>query len=350
MVFYFIAMTYRFSARPYRLPFRAPVRTAHGLWREREGLIVRLEGGGRVGWGEVAPVPGFGDEKIEEATSFCRSLGSETDESELERAPDRCACLRNAFSAARDELAEAALGPQEIPNGRLGRTLAVAALLPAGREAVAALRVKGELGFRIFKWKVGVGDLGDEIVLLDDVCAALPPGAKLRLDANGGWNRRQAEKWLERCADRPVEFVEQPVAAGLGGSEDLLQGLAADFPTPVGLDESLVGDVDIAHWLDAGWKGIFVIKPSLIGGLKGALARLAAARSAVVFSSALETAVGARSALRAAFDWPGEPRALGFGVGPLFADPAFDGPAKSPFLRWGEVLRPDREALWNALK
>ncbi len=34
-------MKVRFQFRRYRLPFRAPVRTAHGTWAEREGLVVR---------------------------------------------------------------------------------------------------------------------------------------------------------------------------------------------------------------------------------------------------------------------------------------------------------------------
>jgi O-succinylbenzoate synthase len=185
--------------------------------------------------------------------------------------------------------------------------------------------------------------------LLDDLCAALPSGSKIRLDANGGWDRRRAERWLERCADYPIEFVEQPVAADARGAPDILQGLSADYPTPLALDESLGGEADIARWLGEGWKGIFVVKPSLLGDAPSALARLAAAKSAVVFSSALETAVGARSALELAFAWPGEARALGFGVWPLFADPRCDGPAAEPFIRRGDVAAIDREAVWNVL-
>ena len=80
--------------------------------------------------------------------------------------------------------------------------------------------------------------------------------ARLRLDANGAWERRQAERWMERCAERPVEHVEQPCLPGPGAGEtekrrtdDLLLGLANDFPTPIALDESLAGDADLARWL-----------------------------------------------------------------------------------------------------
>jgi O-succinylbenzoate synthase len=234
----------------------------------------------------------------------------------------------------------------------------VAALLPAGRAVLEKIPERLEAGFRVFKWKVGVGDVADELSLLDDVCAALPSGAKLRLDANGAWDRRQAQRWLERCAERPVEFVEQPCAAAgpaldQAGArrreEDLLLGLAGDFPTPLALDESLVGEGDVERWLGAGWPGVFVVKPSLVGDPGRALERLAAARATVVFSSALETVVGARAALRVAWTWPGEVRALGFGVWPLFADARCDGPSAAPFLRGEDVAALNPEEAWNAL-
>ena len=233
--------------------------------------------------------------------------------------------------------------------GDEGKALSVAAFLPAGRAALKVVGPKAEVGFRIFKWKVGVGDAADELALLDDLCAELPPGAKLRLDANGAWDRRRAELWLERCADRPVEFVEQPIAPTTRGADDLLLGLAQDYPTPLALDESLVGAEALERWLGAGWPDVFVIKPLLLADPAAALARLAAAKADVVFSSALETAVGAREALRAAFAWTGPARALGFGVWPLFVDGRFDGPAVAPFIRRSDVERLNPEALWNVL-
>ena len=339
-------MPFSLSFRRYDLPFRSPVRTAHGNWPRREGLILRLEDpAGQVGWGEVAPVPGFGRETLAESVGACGLLGAVVDERTLDAVPVELACLRNGFAAARAGVAR--LGAPAADPGR--EDLPVTALLPAGRAAMAAIGPRAEAGFRSFKWKVGVGDLGDELAMLDDVCAALPQGATLRLDANGGWDRRGAERWLERCADRPVAFVEQPIGPDARGAEDLLLGLAADFPTPLALDESLVGEGDIERWLGAGWKGVFVIKLALLGGDGAVLDRLARADAAVVFSSALETAVGAQAALRTAFLWPGRPRSLGFGVWPLFADPRCDGPATAPFIRWGDVERIDPEVVWSAL-
>ncbi len=400
------AVKYRLQIRRYRLPLRAPVRTAHGVMTERDGVLVRLEDeASDVGFGEAAPVPGFGGGTADEVEAALQGLGGEDDIargiwvkqeqldefSRFSRNGLPCAgvAVENSLeeirrqkgtagqvadlafqAAANPSLANRAAGqirsqPTELAGNQ---TLPVAALLPAGREAVKRIGALGEAGFRVFKWKVGVTAVAEELPLLDDLCTELPSGARLRLDANGAWDRRSAERWLERCAERPVEYVEQPVPAGTGSTtlqraEDLLQGLAEDFPTPIGLDESLAGEGAVERWLAAGWRGVWVVKPSLLGS--AILDRLAQARADVVFSSALETAVGARAALRVAFGWKtrrekgdvrqeaeraAKPvRALGFGVWPLFVDARFDGPYLAPFLRTADVERINVEAAWNAL-
>lgn len=348
-----------FQYRRYRLALRAPVRTAHSVWTERDGVIVRLEDeAGAVGYGEAAVLPWFGTETVEAAEAACREIGAEVRAEQIAALPATLPCLRNAMAmalgeteGANGETENAAVEGEVEAGGRVEDPpyLGVAALLPAGRAVLEAVRAKAEMGFRVFKWKVGVGDVADELGLLDDVCAVLPAGAKLRLDANGAWDRRKAERWLERCADRPVEFVEQPVAADARGAEDLLRGLAENFPTAIALDESIAGDGDIERWVGAGWRGVFVVKPSLLGDVGRAVERLAKAKATVVFSSALETAVGAKAALHVAFAWRGEPRALGYGVWPLFVDTRCDGPMAVPFVRREDVERLNAEAVWNAV-
>jgi O-succinylbenzoate synthase len=339
-------MRYRFQFRRYRLPFRQVIRTAHGPWGEREGILIRLENEmGRVGFGEAAPIPWFGTESADDDQVGCEALHEWVESQVLDAVPDRLSCLRHAIDIARGEIEETSdtLPAQESVN------LGVAALLPSGRAAIPQLSVKADAGFRVFKWKVGIADPDLERGWLDEVCSALPDGAKLRLDANGAWDIKRAARWLELCADRPVEFVEQPLAPDSKGAQDALLGLAADFPTPVALDESLVSDGDVDRWVGAGWPGVYVVKPSLLRRPKATLEKLSAAAAAVVFSSALETALGARTALKHAFEWKGERRALGFGVWPLFANSIFDGPLVTPFLSWSDVARIKPAALWNAL-
>jgi O-succinylbenzoate synthase len=113
---------------------------------------------------------------------------------------------------------------------------------------------------------------------------------------------------------------------------------------------SVASDADVRQWLELGWPGLYVVKPQLLGRPEENLARLKAQKSEVVFTSALETGIGAQRALRLALAHQGEGgRALGFGVWPLFEDSCLDGPDLAPFIREQDIDRNDGEAIWNAL-
>ena len=331
-------MVYRFSHKTYRLPLRVALRTAHGLWTEREGIMVRLEDeAGRVSYGEIAPIPSFGTETLAEAGELCGKFGDKVAGEVFDAVAERFGCVRFALASARSNYGSNQPGPR-VP---------LTALLPAGRAGLEALPARIEAGWLTFKWKVGVGDMDQELGLLDELSALLPDYAKLRLDANGAWSRRQAERWLARCAERPVEFVEQPVAPA---EVDSLMGLAQDYPVKLALDESVVRLEEARKWQALGWPGVFVIKPALAGPL-GELAEWSAKTNPdVVLSSAIETVLGRSAILQFALTQPDLlKRAPGFGVGEIFGDRRWDGPFMGPVLEdgWNAGFNP--EELWTAL-
>ena len=330
-------MRYRFSHKTYRRPLARPLRTAHGNWTEREGLVLRLEDeNGRAGFGEVAPIPWLGTETLAAAEAACASLGATVADEVLDAVPARLGCVRFALAQARSEPA-APVAATRLP---------VAALLPAGIAALAALREKLAAGFLVFKWKVGVGALDDELGLLDEILGGMPAHTKLRLDANGGWSRREAAHWLDRCAGRPIEFVEQPVAPV---DEDALRGLAEDFPVTLALDESVLHLTDARRWQGLGWPGVFVVKPALAGPLAEVAAWIVATKADVVFSSAIETALGRSAILRLALQ-PGQTaRALGFGVDGIFGDRCWDGPHLGPVADVSGIAPDAGAEIWSAL-
>lgn len=330
-------MVYRFAVKTYRLPLRSPLRTAHGVWAVREGLILRLEAEtGTVSYGEVAPLPQFGTETLAESLERCLGFGDKTDDTLLDVVPAQFGCVRFALAAARS------------PNlsADKAKRLPVTALLPAGKAALAVLPGKLEQGFLSFKWKVGVNRPEEELGVLDDLLGLLPAYTKLRLDANGAWDRRVAGKWLVRCAERPIEFIEQPAAPD---DVDTLLGLAEDYPVKLALDESVTGLAAAREWQGRGWRGVFVIKPALTGPLDEMAAWVRESKADVVLSSAIETALGRAAIVRFAFAQDLTKRALGFGVGEIFGDRLWDGQIIGPLLDagWSEAV--DMEAIWNAL-
>jgi O-succinylbenzoate synthase len=356
---------WKIEHRAYRLPFRAVVRTAHGPWVEREGFLVRaarIDAAGAetdaAGWGEVAPIAWFGTETVAEAGAALAGLRGEAVDlvDALARVPAECVSVRAGLAAAMSRGVGDGHGDAEEETNTV-KFLPVAGLLPAGRAVLGAVEARLALGFRVFKWKVGVGEAADEWAILDDLLGALPKGAKLRLDANGAWSRKVAEGWLARAAERPmIEYVEQPVDTETRAGEDLLRGLAEDFPVTIALDEAIAGARDVEKWLALDWRGVWVIKPALLGEAVPVLEKLAQARADVVFGSALETCAGTRAGLLLAFAWAdregrvaAERRALGYGVWPLFEEDTANAAWSGPFVRREDVERINPEALWNAL-
>src|SRR4051794_12223477 len=96
------SMDYAFQFKRYRRLMRASLRTAHGNWTEREGIIVRLKDeAGRVGYGEIAPIAWFGTETVAEAEEICRKFGATVKGEVLDAVPERFGCVRFALAQAR---------------------------------------------------------------------------------------------------------------------------------------------------------------------------------------------------------------------------------------------------------
>lgn len=298
-------MVYQFSCRPYRRPFLRPLVTSHGVWAVREGLILRaVDGAGRCYWSEIAPLPQFGSETWAEAIAFCDTLPAQM--TEMPWVPDRLPATQFAFSTLLD-YGLAADRPEPADPGW-------SALLPTGIAALTAWESLWQMGHRTFKWKIGVSDLATELQMLDRLLTALPDGAQMRLDANGGLEIDRARAYLDYCATQPsIEFVEQPVA----DLESMLV-LAAAYPTPLAIDE-LVGNRDrLIDCYANGWRGIYVIKPAIAGDVERLRNFVVDRRLDVVYSSSLETPIGQNIIRR----WSAgqKQRAPGMGIGSWFAE------------------------------
>ncbi len=307
--------------RPFRLPLARPLVTAQGAMAEKHGWLLRLQaegpGNSRIGapshgtsssglaapaglgWGEAAPLcfaPATAQERQRSLAAAIEALGSALPRQELEASlpslpPELAFALGLALAEADGLLGAAAGGWLAAPPS--------AVLLPAGDAAMAALDTaldrrpvpldrRAEPPFTC-KWKVAAA--GDEVEreLLEQLLARLPAGSRLRLDANGGWDRATAWQWAERLAEDPrLEWLEQPLApTDLPGLQELARQV------PVALDESLQLDPALRrHW--PGWQ---VRRPAVEGDPRQLLAALQqgdGGASAVVLSTAFETGIAQR--------------------------------------------------------
>jgi o-succinylbenzoate synthase len=299
-------MEYKFSYRSYKREFKQPLITSHGSWKFREGIIIKLEDQlGKIGLGEIAPIPWFGSENMEQALAFCTQLNGVVTDSLIREIPDHLSCCQFAFSAALFLLSQGEKKLERIKS---------CYLLPTG-EGVFKVNFN-ELNYDTFKWKIGVNSVSEELKLLEKLLNLLPKNAKLRLDANGGLTIKQAKQWLNFTDNLDIiEFIEQPLKPKY--FEEMLQ-LSNQYKTSLALDESVSNLAQLKYCYEKGWREIFVIKMGIMGNVFQLREFLLQNKLDVVFSSVLETKIGAEIALNFAEEF--SQRAAGFGVDHWFKD------------------------------
>ena len=343
----------KLQVRAYARSFKTPLQTHHGEWSVRRGLILRLESEHGLGWGEVAPITAFGTECYESALEFCQSLPEQITLAEIQQIPAPYPACRfglesawegglrwppkspiygrfSEFPAQRGQppkspnsggLAEPfpAQSPPEL--GDLGGKKMPALLLPTGAAALESPILLGDQSrtyTRTYKWKIGAAPIQQELEIFEELVSLLPPGAKLRLDANGGLTWQAACTWLQVCDGYGIEFLEQPLPPD---QLALMLKLSQRYQTPIALDESVTNLAQLKNCYAQGWRGIFVIKAPLAGSPVELREFCQAQRLDLVWSSVFETRIARQyinDYLIAAL--PASNRAIGFGVDHWFTD------------------------------
>ncbi|WP_353929513.1 o-succinylbenzoate synthase [Okeanomitos corallinicola TIOX110] len=306
-------MVYQFFFKYIQQKFVRPVITNHGIWETRESIIIRLiDMNNNVAFGEVSPIPGFGSETIEQALDFCRQLPTEITSDIIFNVPDNLPSCQFGFESALDNL-------QEDQEFKSYENLNYSGLLPAGKDAIDQCFILWEQGYKTFKWKIGVAEVNTEIEILKLLISQLPSSAKLRLDANAGLSYNDSKLWLKICDQFPkkIEFLEQPLS--VDKFAEMLE-LSNIYHTKIALDESVATLQQLKECYQRGWRGIFVIKPGIVGSPSKLKKFCQQYQIDMVFSSVFETEVGRKAALKLAVELSNNNRALGFGVSHYFKE------------------------------
>ncbi|MEH2055181.1 MAG: o-succinylbenzoate synthase [Nostoc sp.] len=310
---------YKLEFRPYQRRFLRSLTTNHGKWDIREGIILRLtDESGKVGWGEIAPISWFGSETLEQALDFCRQLPVQITDEIIFSIPDELPACQFGFESAQGW---GSGGDNFItPNSSL---LLYSALLASGEAALNQWETLWQQGYRTFKWKIGVDAIAHELKIFESLIHTLPASTKLRLDANGGLSYEEANLWLWTCdnlkanGELPleIEFIEQPLA--VEQFQQMLE-LSLSYETAIALDESVATLRQLAACYQQGWRGIFVIKPGIVGSPSRLRKFCHQHQIDTVFSSVFETAIARLAALQLAAELSRNNRAIGFGINHFF--------------------------------
>ncbi|MEH0108437.1 o-succinylbenzoate synthase [Tersicoccus sp. MR15.9] len=258
-----------------------PMRVRFRATETREVLLLR----GPAGWGEFGPFPEYDDA---EAAAWL-AAGIEAAWTGYP-APVRDRIPVNATVPA--------VGADRVPE------------VLAGFGPVGTVKIKvAERG----------QSLDDDVARVAAVRTALPD-ADLRVDANAGWSHEAAVEALTALGPVHLQYAEQPVDGidGLARLREALRERGVD--TPIAADESVRRADDPLRVARARAADLIVVKAAPLGGVRRALAVVAAAGLPAVVSSALDTSVGIRGGVALAAALPDLPYACGLGTVALMAD------------------------------
>ncbi|WP_413737838.1 o-succinylbenzoate synthase [Sodalis sp. RH21] len=275
----------------YSLPMDAGVVLRNQRLKSRDGLIVRLERDGRIGEGEIAPLPGFSLETLDEAAEAALTFAAR-------------------WTAGQDPLAQGAAAvdsapePAVPPSVAFGISCALAELggwLPAADRYRTVPLCTGDPdmlipmlaalpGEKIAKVKVGMYEAIRDSLTVNLLLEAVPD-LHLRLDANRSWTAAKAAgfaRYLDPALSGRIDFIEEPCAA----PGDSL-AFARDTGLAIAWDES-VREPGFQVAAQPGVAAV-IIKPSLIGSLACCRALIEQTQRAgltAVISSAIESSLG----------------------------------------------------------
>ena len=179
------------------------------------------------------------------------------------------------------------------------------------------IKEKLAIGYTCLKLKIGV-DWENEFKIIQQLRQDFSAEElELRVDANGGFTFEEAKVVLEQLAELKIHSIEQPIKAG---NIEQMAELCATTPTPIALDEELIGIVfqeDKLKLLEKIKPQYIILKPSLVGGVRGSLEWINAADAYEIpfwITSALESNVGLNAIAQwTAILYPEMPQGLGTG-------------------------------------
>lgn len=339
-------MKYRFEFRPYQRKFKQPLKTSHGSWKVREGIILRLtDEANYVGFGEIAPLIWFVSESFEQALDFCRQLPSEITTDDVFAIPSELPASQFGFESAWEAVSLFQF-EENKKNFQTNKQITFSGLLPSGKAALDEWKILWDQGYRTFKWKVGIAPIQDEIKIFYNLAKQLPSEAKLRLDANGGLSFVEADEWLRVCDHIGIEFFEQPLPAA---QINEIFSLSERHSTLLALDESVANLYQLKACYQQGWRGVFVIKPAIVGSPKLLRQFYQKYEIDAVFSSVFETSIGKQAGLRLAAELCKNCRAAGFGVSNWFMKNDFLSEPEATSFELGDYSNINSQDIWKYL-
>lgn len=307
--------------KKYILNFKRPSGTSRGVLLTKETYFLEISQNGETGLGECCLFRGLSYDDVpnyeEKLTWLCENINADVKflQEELQHFPSIWFGYEQAILNLKHE--RDLYFPSEFTQGNA--SIKINGLIWMGSAAFMQEQIEEKLaeGFDCIKLKIGV-DWPSEKKILGELRQKFPKEQlELRVDANGGFTFAEAKDALKELADLEIHSIEQPIKAGNIAE---MKMLCAETPTPIALDEELIGILTLDQkkkLLEEIKPQYIILKPSLIGGFSGSDEWISLAENLGIgwwITSALESNIGLNAIAQYTFTKnPTMPQGLGTG-------------------------------------
>ena len=312
--------------KQYLLQFKNPSGTSRGVLHTKETFFLEILEGDKKGIGECALFRGLSFDDVpdyeEKLTWLCENINQDSAylKKELLHFPSIWFGYEQAILNVKH--GENLYFPSDFTEGK--SSIKINGLIWMGNVDFMQTQIeeKLELGFDCIKLKIGV-DWNSEKEILRKLREKFPKEQlELRVDANGGFTFEEAKTVLKELYELGIHSIEQPIKAG---NLEEMKLLCATTPTPIALDEELIGVVDFEEkrkLLEKIKPQYIILKPALIGGFSGTDEWISLAENLGIgwwITSALESNIGLNAIAQYTFS-KGNNMPQGLGTGGLFTN------------------------------
>ena len=285
----------------YILHFKQASGTSRGILTDKETWFIILENNGKKGIGECGILRGLSiDDRpdYEEKLKWtCENihLGEQKLWDELIEFPSIQFGIEMAFLSLKSEN-PFVLFPSDFTKNT--KSISINGLVWMGDEAFMKAQIEDKIaqGFKCIKLKIGAIDFDRELDLLRFIRTNFDEiTIEIRVDANGAFSENEALYKINQLTGFKLHSIEQPIKKN---NTDMMSVIAKNSQIPIALDEELIGVFSTEgkeNLLQKIRPQYIVLKPSFIGGFRGALEWISIAEKLNIgwwITSALESNVG----------------------------------------------------------
>jgi o-succinylbenzoate synthase len=262
------------SFEKYFLDFKIPGGTSRGVLKQKETFFITITTPTKKGIGECGLFRGLSIDDVpdyEERLNWaCLNIqiGLSTLLKKLIHYPSIQFGLEQAFLDL--DSIDHELFPSPFTRGE--KSIPINGLIWMGDISFMKSQIKDKLdnGFRCVKLKISAANWNEEKKFIQQLRNRYKKKElEIRVDANGAFSYKEAVEVLKELSDLDIHSIEQPIKQGQIAH---MAKLCSQTPTPIALDEELIGVFDKEkkqRILQTIKPQYIILKPSLVGGFKG---------------------------------------------------------------------------------